>query len=96
VEVASAPVVEADPDLEDAVIQVTHRCGGVPPEELEGLVLLEELSGVELLDAAEKLRWRWLGAARAGGLIGCTGRLPLGWARRFTRAATGLGRARIR
>jgi hypothetical protein len=75
---------------------VTHRCGGVSPQELERLMLLEELSDVELLDATEKLRWRWLGAARAGGLIGGAGRLPFRRARGFARAATGLGRARIR
>jgi len=96
VEVAAAPVMKADADLKDAVIQVTDRCRGVAPQELEGLVLLEELASVELLDAAEKLRWRWLGAAGARGLVGCAGRLPFRRTSGFARAATGLGRARIR
>ena len=88
--------MKADADLKDAVIQVTDRCGSVAPQELEGLVLLEELAGVELLDAAEELRWRWLGAAGARWLVGCAGRLPFRRTSRFARAATGLGRARIR
>jgi hypothetical protein len=49
---------------------VAHRCGGVPPQELERFVLLEELSGVELLDAAEERRRRRVGAAGAGRLVG--------------------------
>jgi hypothetical protein len=69
-EVAAAPVMEPDPHLQDAVIQVAHRCGGVPPQELERFVLLEELSGVELLDAAEERRRRRVGAAGAGRLVG--------------------------
>jgi hypothetical protein len=44
--------METDADLEDPVVQATHRRACVAPEELEGLVLLEELAGVELLDAA--------------------------------------------
>ncbi len=96
VKVAAAPVVEADPDLQDPVIQMTNRRSRGPPQELERLVLLEELATVELLDPAEK-RLRWgVGAAGASGLIWCAGRLPLGRSRRFARPATGLGRARIR
>ena len=94
--VAPAPVVEADPDLQDPVIQMTNWRGRVPPQELERLVLLEELAGVELLYPPEK-RLRWgVGTAGASGLIRCAGGLPLGRSRRFARAATGLGRARIR
>jgi hypothetical protein len=52
--VAAAPVVKPNADLEDAVIEAAHRCARVAPQELEGFVLLEELAGVELLDAAEK------------------------------------------
>jgi hypothetical protein len=46
--------VEADAHLEDAVIEATHGCGRVAPEQLERFVLLEELAGIELLDAAEQ------------------------------------------
>ena len=51
--------------------------GRVTPEQLEGLVLLEELVGVELLDAAEKGFRRRVGAPGASGLIWCSGRFPL-------------------
>ena len=58
-EVAVAPVMEADADLQDAVIQISIRGARLTPEELEGLVLLEELAAVELGDAAEqRRRWR--------------------------------------
>ena len=94
--IPAAPVVEADAHLEDAVIEAAHGCGRVAPQELERLVLLEELAGVELLDAAEeRFGWR-VGAAGASWLVGGAGRLPLGRAGRFARAATGLGRARVR
>src|SRR5258708_6046592 len=67
--VAVVPVVEADADLEDAVIEGADRRTGVAPEKLEGLVLLEELAGVELLDAADELgRWGRL-ASRARVLV---------------------------
>ena len=74
-------MVEADADLQDPVIQAAHRCGGVAPEQLEGLVLLEELAGVELLEAAEKRFWWGVGTAGACGLVWCAGRLPLRRAR---------------
>ena len=64
VEVAATPMVKAHADLKDAVIQAPVRRAGVAPEQLEGLVLLEELALVELLDALEELRRRWLVAAR--------------------------------
>ena len=86
--VPAAPVVKADADLEDAVIETAHGSGRVAPEELEGFVLLEELAGVELLDAAEKRFGRRVRAAGASGLIRCAGWLPLGRAGRFARAAT--------
>ena len=57
--IAAAPVMEADADLQDPVIQRAHRCARVAPQQLEGLVLLEELAGVELLDAAQQRFWRW-------------------------------------
>ena len=50
--VPAAPVMETDAYLQDPVIQTAHRRGRVTPEQLERLVLLEELAGVELLDAA--------------------------------------------
>jgi hypothetical protein len=96
VKVAAAPVVEADADLQDPVIQTAHRCGRVTPQQLERLVLLEELVRVELLDAAQKRFRRRLGAAGASGLVWCAGGLTFRRARGLTRAATGLGRARIR
>jgi hypothetical protein len=75
--VAAAPVVKADTDLEDAVIQAAHRRGGIAPQELERLVLLEELAGVELFDAAEERLRRRFRTAGASGLLRCAGRLPL-------------------
>jgi hypothetical protein len=39
---------------------MAHRCGGGTPQQLERLVLLEELAGVELLDAPEqRFGWRF-------------------------------------
>jgi hypothetical protein len=96
VKIAAAPVVKADTDLEDAVIEAADRSGRVAPQELERLVLLEEVARVELLDAAEeRFGWR-VGAAGPSRLVRGAGRLPLGRAGRFARAATGLGRARVR
>ncbi len=74
-------MVKADADLEDPVIQTADGCGRVTPEQLERLVLLEELVGVELLDAAEKRLWRRVGAPGASGLVWCSGGLPLRRAR---------------
>src|SRR4051812_824725 len=48
VEVAFAPVMQADADLQDAVIQGAIRRASRAPEQFEGLVLLEELAAVEL------------------------------------------------
>jgi hypothetical protein len=94
--VPAAPVVEADADLEDSVIETADRRARVAPQDLERLVLLEEFAGVELLDAVEQRSGRRVGAAGACGLVRCAARLPFRRARRFARAATGLGRARIR
>ena len=95
-EVAATPVMETDADLKDAVIEMAYRGGRVPPQQLERFVLFEELPGVELLDAAQESLRCGIGAARARGLVGCVGRLPFVRARGLTRAATRLGRARIR
>ena len=87
-EVPAAPVMEPDTDLEDAVVQPADGPGRGAPQKLERLVLLEELTRVELLDATKKLgRWRIL-ASRAGGLVGCAVRLPLRTAGGLARAAT--------
>jgi hypothetical protein len=77
VKVAATPVVEADPDLEDPVIETADRRGRVAPEQLERFVLLEELVGVELLDATQKRFWWGVCTAGAGWLVWCAGRLPL-------------------
>jgi hypothetical protein len=55
--------MKAHADLEDAVIEAAIGCSGVPPEQLERLVLLEELALVELLDPGDELRRRRLVAA---------------------------------
>lgn len=56
--VAITPVVEADANLEDALVEVADRIGFPDPDPFQGLVLLEELLLVELLDPGEQLRWR--------------------------------------
>ena len=56
VKIATAPVVKADTDLEDAVIEAAHGYGRVAPEQLERFVLLEELAAIELLDAFKQRR----------------------------------------
>src|SRR5439155_27307229 len=69
VKVAVPPVVKADADLEDAVVEAAVGRSRRSPEELERLVLLEELAAVELLDAGAELR-RWgLVAAPADRLV---------------------------
>jgi len=93
--VAVAPVMESDTDLQDPVIEAADRRARVTPKRLEGLVLFEELAGVELLDAADECRRRWIGApgtdifvdGAAGNALGRPGRLAiaasgLGWVRR--------------
>jgi len=66
VEIAATPVMEPDADLEDAVVQTAYRRVGVPPEELERLVLREELARVELFDPSEELGRGRLGATSTG------------------------------
>jgi len=53
--IPAAPVMETDADLQDPVIQATHRCARVAPQQFQRLMLLEELAGVELLDTVQKL-----------------------------------------
>jgi hypothetical protein len=86
-------VVEADADLQDAVVKGADRSVGRAPQDLEGLVLLEEVARIELLDALEQLRRRRLVAARARGLAGLG--LALGAADRLALAAP-LGRIALR
>src|SRR2546426_1000495 len=69
VEVAVAPVVKAHADLQDPVVQRADRRARVAPQKLERLVLLEELAGVELLDAPDQLGRSGLIAPRARGLL---------------------------
>jgi hypothetical protein len=40
-------VLEAHPDLQDALVEVADRVGLLDPLELERLVLLEELAAVD-------------------------------------------------
>jgi hypothetical protein len=51
--VAVAPVIEGDADLEDALVEIPDRVRLGDPDCLEGLVLLEELLPVELVDAVQ-------------------------------------------
>ena len=67
--VPPAPVIEANADLQDALIEVSHRVWLVDPDSLERLVLLEELLAVELVDPAEQFGRRRIVAAR--GTLGC-------------------------
>jgi len=74
VEVAAPPMVKADPDLQDAVIEAAVGRPRVAPQELERLVLLEELAPVELRDPVPELSWRRFVAARPDRLVdGATG-----------------------
>src|ERR1700682_698813 len=65
---AAPPVVEANPDLQDALIEVANGVGLVDPDPLERLVLLEELLPVELGDAMKQgLRRGFVAASGATG-----------------------------
>ena len=90
------PMMEADADLEDPVVQGPDRSAGVPPQDLEGLVLLEELAGVELLDAADQRVGGGVGAPRAWVLVDLATGDALGRPASFPVAASGLGRVRRR
>jgi hypothetical protein len=65
VEVPLPPMVEADADLQDPVVEPAVGRTRRAPQELEGLVLLEEFALVELLDAGAELGRQWLAAACA-------------------------------
>lgn len=78
VEVAAAPVMETDTDLQDAVIE---RAVGRPrraPQELEGLVLLEEFAAIELFRGTDELGRRRVVAAGAERLVDGAARDALG------------------
>jgi hypothetical protein len=86
-------VIEADADLKDAVIERSYRGVRRAPEELQGLVLLEEVARVQLLDAPPELVRRRLVATGADGLAGLG--LALGAADGLAFAAA-LGGVRLR
>jgi hypothetical protein len=50
-------VVHADPDLQDALVQVPNLALGRAPQQLESFVLLEELTSVELVDGLGEVGW---------------------------------------
>ena len=58
-------MVHANADLQDALIQVADHVRRGPPQQLEGLVLIEELARVELVDGFGEL-WRSRRAACLG------------------------------
>src|SRR5205814_485547 len=94
--VPSAPVMESHADLQDAVIEPADRRTRVAPEELQRFVLLEELAGIELLDAAQELWWRGIAAAGAGILVDGAAGNALRRAPGLAVAASGLGLVRRR
>src|SRR2546430_11339258 len=68
--VAPPPVVEADANLQDALVEVAHLVRLANPDAFERLVLLEKFLAVELLDAVQQGIGRRViaagGAARRG------------------------------
>src|SRR2546427_13180841 len=92
--VTAPPVIEADPDLQDPLVEVANRVRLVDPDALERLVLLEELLPVELVDAVEQSTWRG-GVAAAGaarGVVLCGRALPGGGGERVWPGDCGLRR----
>ena len=55
-------VVQADANLQDALVQVAYLAGRGSPQQFQRFVLLEKLAGVEFMDGLKKLRRRWRGA----------------------------------
>src|SRR5207244_5878713 len=78
-------VVHAHADLQDAFVQMANllRCG--PPQQLEGLVLVEELARVELVDGFGQFWWSRRaarrGEVRGGQAFDRPGELGMGRAR---------------
>jgi hypothetical protein len=93
-EVAAPPVVKADPDLEDAVVQAAVGRARVAPQELERLVLLEELPLIELGDPVPEPRWRRIVAARPDRLVDGAAGDALGPARGLALAAASVRASR--
>src|SRR3989454_8093123 len=58
--IQAAELIERDADLQDALVEIADVATLGAPEQLEGLVLLEEFAAIELLDAFEELRRRGL------------------------------------
>ena len=58
-------MVEGDADLQDPLVEVADAPALGAPEELERFVLFEEFGAIELRDALEQRRRRWLVAAHA-------------------------------
>src|SRR2546428_8073794 len=58
--IQAAELIERDADLQDALVEIADVATLGAPEQLEGLVLLEEFAAIELLDAFEELRRREL------------------------------------
>src|SRR2546422_2530284 len=58
--IQAAELVERDADLQDALVEIADVATLGAPQQLEGLVLLEEFAAIELLDAFEELRRREL------------------------------------
>ena len=52
--VTPSPVVEADSDLEDSLVEVADRIRLGDPDGLKGLVLFEEFLAIELVDTGEQ------------------------------------------
>src|SRR2546428_9077396 len=91
-EVDTPPVMKGDADLQDAVVEIADRRARDAPEELQGLVLLEELARVELLDALHELGRRRFFAACARGFVRRSGGCTLRRAARLSRPASWRGR----
>ncbi len=87
VEIAVAPVMEADADLQDSVVQVADGCARLAPQRLDGLVLFEELAGVELRYATAQRLGRGFVAACPDRLVDRPARDALGRPGRLAVAA---------
>ena len=79
--VAITPVVEADANLEDALVEVADRVGLPDPDPFQGLVLLEEFLLVELFYPGDQRRGRRVIASGGSSRSGLSGRLDqaLAW-----------------
>ena len=52
--IPSLDLIQADPDLQDALIETPDLARFLPPQVFEGLMLLEELAAIELRDAVQQ------------------------------------------